>query len=136
MKIVLDSNVFLSGLASSTGIPGKILSAWDNHSFDIVTSEFQLAEISRVMSYPKIKKLLKWDKNQIQEFIRQLCLRVEIVDISNIDVQVPSDPDDSPILATLIATRADYLITGDKNLLALRKSHPIETPAEFVVRLM
>ena len=61
MKVVLDSNVFLSGLASPRSVPGKIISAWDNHSFDIVISEFQLAEIARVMAYPKVKKLLKWD---------------------------------------------------------------------------
>lgn len=135
MKIVLDSNVFLSGLASPNGVPGRILSAWDNHSFELVISEFQLAEMSRVLSYPKIQKLLQWNEIQIQAFIRQLCLRVEIIDISNIDVEVPTDPDDSPILATLIAAKADFLISGDKDLLAMREEYAIETPAEFVLRL-
>ncbi len=135
MKIVLDTNVFLSGLASPGGIPGKILAAWDNHSFELVFSEFQLAETARVLAYPRIRKILKWDENRIQEFIRQLCLRVEIVDISDIEVEVPTDPDDSPILASLIAAKADFLISGDKDLLALRDIYPIETPAEFAGRL-
>lgn len=135
MKVVLDSNVLLSGLASPRSAPGKIISAWDNHSFDIVISEFQLAEIARVMEYPKVKKLLKWDEVQIQAFIRQLCLRVEVIDISGITVQVPTDSDDAPILATLIAARADFLISGDKDLLVLHEKYPIESPAEFVLRL-
>jgi hypothetical protein len=60
MKIVLDSNVFLSGLAVPNSTPGRIISAWDNHCFDIVSCEFQLAEIARVMAYPKVKRLLRW----------------------------------------------------------------------------
>jgi len=135
MKIVLDSNVLLSGLAAPNSTPGRIISAWDNHSFDIVTSEFQLAEIARVMAYPKVRKLLQWDEPEIQAFIRQLCLRVEIVNISDIDARVPTDPDDTPILATLIAAKADCLVSGDKDLLALREDYCIETPAEFVLRL-
>jgi putative PIN family toxin of toxin-antitoxin system len=135
MKIVLDTNVFLSGLASPNGVPAKILTAWDNHSFELVMSEFQLAEISRVLTYPKIRKILKWDDNQIQGFIRQLCLRIEIVDISGIDAQVPTDPDDTPILASLIASKAEYLVSGDKDLLALLEDYSIETPAEFARRL-
>ena len=135
MKIVLDSNVFLSGLASPQSAPGKIISAWDNHSFDIVISEFQLAEIARVLAYRKVKKLLKWNDEQIQLFIRQLCLRVEIVEISGVSAQVPTDPDDSPILASLIAAKADFLVSGDKDLLLLREKSAIESPAEFILRL-
>lgn len=135
MKIVLDSNVLLSGLAAPNSTPGRIISAWDNHNFDIVTCEFQLAEIARVIAYPRVKRLLRWDEPEIQAFIRQLCLRVEIVDISDVDVQVPTDPDDSPILATLIAANADCLVSGDKDLLALREDYCIESPAEFVLRL-
>ena len=135
MKIVLDSNVLLSGLAAPNSTPGRIISAWENHNFDIVTSEFQLAEIARVMAYPRVKRLLMWDELAIQAFIRQLCLRVEIVDISDIDARVPTDPDDSPILATLIAAKADCLVSGDKDLLALREEYCIESPAEFVLCL-
>ena len=135
MKVVLDTNVMLSGFARPASVPGKIIAAWDNHSFDIVVSEFQLAELARVLRYPKVQKLLQWDEVQIQSFIRQLCLRVEIVDVSQIEAQVPSDPDDSPILASLIAANADILVSGDRDLLKLKHLYPIESPAEFVVRL-
>ena len=40
-----------------------------------------------------------------------------------------------PILATLIVSGADVLVSGDRDLLELRGKHPIETPAEFVRRL-
>jgi predicted nucleic acid-binding protein len=48
---------------------------------------------------------------------------------------VPLDPDDAPILATLVAAKADLLITGDPDLLALREQYAIHTPAEFVRKL-
>ncbi len=67
--------------------------------------------------------------------IRQLYLRIEVVDLSEVSAHVPSDPDDSPIPATLIATGADYLISGDKDLLSLREKYPIESPAESILRL-
>lgn len=61
------------------------------------------------MAYTKVKKLLKWDDEQIQAFIRQLCLRVEVMDITGVSAQVPTAPDDTPILATLIAAKADTM---------------------------
>ena len=42
---------------------------------------------------------------------------------------------DSPVLAPLVAAKADLLVTGDEDLLALRSRHPIETPTEFGSRL-
>jgi len=47
------------------------------------------------------------------------------VDLDEISVEVPADPDDAPILATLVAAKADVLITGDGNLLALRDRYAI-----------
>jgi predicted nucleic acid-binding protein len=47
----------------------------------------------------------------------------------------PRDPDDIPVLATLIAGKADVLVTGDADLLVLREQFPVETPREFVQRL-
>ena len=43
------------------------------------------------------------------------------------------DEDDEMLLATLIAAKADYLVSGDSDLLDLRKSYPIITPAQFLV---
>ena len=48
---------------------------------------------------------------------------------------VPRDPKDNFILATLIAGKAEYLVTGDADLLALRDRYPVLTPAEFAQRL-
>jgi hypothetical protein len=46
------------------------------------------------------------------------------------------DPNDLPILALLIGSAADHLVTGDKDMLALADAYPILTPAKFVDRFL
>lgn len=135
MKVVLDTNVLLSGLMFPDGTPGRIVAAWVENRFDVALSLDQLAEIGRVLEYPRVRRKLGWDDQRIEQFLKQLYLRAEVVELGSISVEVPRDPSDAPILATLARANADILVTGDRDLLALRKRYPIETPAEFVRRL-
>ena len=135
MKVVLDTNVLLSGLMFPEGIPGRVVAAWLDARFEVAFSLDQLAEIGRVLEYPKIRQKLGWDGQKIELFIKQLYIRAEVVELGPISVEVPRDPLDAPILATLAATNADVLVTGDGDLLSLRDTYPIETPAEFIRRL-
>ena len=135
MRVVLDTNVLLSGLMYPDGAPGRVVAAWREARFDLVISVHQLAEIGRVLAYPKIRRILGWDDRRIEQFIRQLYIRAEIVDLSATSVEVPLDPDDAPILATLVAAKADILIAGDGDLLALRDRYAIHTPADIVRKL-
>jgi uncharacterized protein len=135
VKVVLDTNVLLSGLMAPEGTPGRILAAWFDARFDVVMSIEQLAEIGRALGYPKIHRKLKWDEQRIEQFIRQLYIRAEVVDLHSTSVEIPRDPRDTPILATLITSGADALVSGDRDLLELRGKYRIQTPAEFARRL-
>ena len=135
MRIVLDTNILVSGLMFPDGTPGRVVAAWFDAEFDVVSSREQLTEIGRVLGYPKIRRVLKWDVDRIERFLRLLHGRVEIVEPESTAVDTPRDPDDAPILGTLVAAEADFLVTGDRDLLSLRDRYPIETPAEFVRRL-
>jgi len=135
VKVAVDTNVLVSGLMFPDGTPGRIIAAWVEARFEVAFSLDQLAEIGRVLEYPKVRRKLGWDDQQIELFIKQLYIRAEVVELGPISVEVPRDPDDAPILATLTAVKADVLVTGDGDLLALRDKYPIETPAEFVRRL-
>ena len=117
------------------GTHGRIVEAWFEARFDLALSLDQLAEIGRVLEYPKIRRKLGWDDERIELFIKQLYLRADVVELGALSEDVPRDPDDAPILATLAAAKADVLVTGDGDLLALRERYPIETLAEFVRRL-
>ncbi|VFT05334.1 putative toxin-antitoxin system toxin component, PIN family [Pseudomonas aeruginosa] len=59
---------------------------------------------------------------------------VDIVEPEGVQAEDLRDPADQPVLLTLLAASANYLITGDKDLLALANRYPIITPAEFWAR--
>lgn len=131
MRVVLDTNVFISGLIVPESTPGKILKAWRSASLDLVISEPLLGELRRVLSYPKIHQRLHWGEQQIDRYLLLLRFFVEVVDVAEVSASVPRDHADEPVLATLLASNADYLVTGDDDLLSLRESYPIISPAEF-----
>jgi len=135
VKVVLDTNVLVSGLMLPDSVPGRIVAAWRGAQFELAMSEPLLEEIGRVLSYPKIQGRLRWGQDDIARFLLLLRFKADIVDITGEKAGVPRDPGDDPVLATLLAADADCLVSGDTDLLALRDRFPIQTPAEFVRRL-
>ena len=135
MKVVLDTNVFVSGLMFPDSVPGQIVAAWSEAEFEVISSREQLTEIARVLAYPKIRRILNWDDHRIERFIERFYLHTEVVELGVLGVDIPRDPDDAPMLNALIAADADFLVTGDRDLLVLNRRYPIETPSEFIRRL-
>ena len=135
MRVVLDSNVFISGLMLPQSIPGKIIAAWRGRQFDLVLSEPMLIEIGRVLSYPKINRRIGWDDATITRYVDLLRFEADIVNIMGIVADVPNDQHDAPILATLIASKADCLVSGDDDLLRLAGRYPVLSPGEFISRI-
>jgi putative PIN family toxin of toxin-antitoxin system len=135
VKVVLDTNVLVSGLMLPDSVPGRIVAAWRGAQFELAMSEPLLDEIGRVLSYPKIHRRLRWGQDEIARFLLLLRFKADVVDIAGEKASVPRDPGDDPVLATLLAAGADCLVSGDSDLLALRDRFPIQTPAEFVRRL-
>ncbi len=134
MRIVLDTNVLISGIMLPGSSPGRILDAWYKACFTLVLSNEMLDEISRVLRYPKIVKRLHaigMSDEELEHLLSLMRFQADFVDIDHVTAIVPDDPDDAPILATFIAGHADYLVSGDADLLALRDAYPILTPQEF-----
>lgn len=134
MRVILDTNVLMSGLMYPESVPGRAVAAWREGRFDLVLPLAQLEEIGRVLAYPKIRKILRWDEETIGRFLKQLYLRAEVVEPAAQRVEV-RDSDDLHVLQALAAGTAELLVTGDEDLLTLRERYAIETPAQFVKRL-
>lgn len=131
LRVVLDTNVLVSGIASSAGTLGHILALGFEGAVDIALSRYILDETARVL--PRLSKV-KLSADRVAGLIDRLALMADIVEPDNeIDPEL-RDPADQQILATFRAANADYLITGDKDLLALADRYPILTPAEFWAR--
>lgn len=135
MRVVLDSNVLLSGLMYPEGTPGRIVRAWREGRFDLVISLQQIEEIGRTLAYPKIRKVLGWDEEAIGRFLRQIYLRAEMIELAGEGVAGLRDPDDAPLIETLARSGAEALVTGDRDLLVLADRYRVETPSEFARRL-
>lgn len=135
-RAVLDTNVFVSGLISPKGPPARILMALRLAQFILVSSPPVNEEIIEVLSRPTIR-----DRYGLGDRIFDVSFILWevadlVIDLPN--VQVSSDPDDDKFLATAVAGRADYLVTGDVgDLLSLReyKGVKIVSPREFVSSL-
>ncbi len=131
MRVVLDTNIWISGLLLPNSKAGHILKLWKEEKISLITSNIILKEIERVLTYPKIKKRIKWTEEEIQTYIVLLSFFTEVVDVTVISVPLEKDPTDSWILETLLKSKADYLVTGDKVLLDLANKFPILCLEEF-----
>lgn len=133
LRLVLDTNVLLSGIAYPGSLPGKILTAWRHGSVEIVLSSFILEELRRVL--PRLVARHSLSHSEIDDLIDTLSIQAEILDPVTVNAPALRDQNDLPVLGTLMAAKSagdiDYLVTGDKDLLALADSYPVITPAEF-----
>lgn len=119
----------MSGIAYPNSIPGKIIAAWRNGGIEVVLSHYILDELLRVL--PKLNHRLGWSQQEIQDFIDSLSFLANLVEPLPTDEINLRDQADQPVLGTLLASKVNYLVTGDKDLLALANQYPIVTPAEF-----
>lgn len=129
LRVVLDTNVLLSGIAYPHSIPGRIFLAWRHGSIEVVLSSFILDELRRVL--PRLSGRHGLTAGEIDDLIDTLSLQADLVEPSGEPLPGLRDVDDLPVLGTLVAARADYLITGDKDLLTMAGQFPIVAPARF-----
>ncbi len=138
MRVVLDTNVHISGLLLPKSTPGRILRAWSDGQFTVVTSEPLLVELARVLNYPKIQRRIGWRAEVVDRYISILRFRTEVVVPDLRQIQMSGqvrDRDDEMVLGTFLTSGADLMISGDQDLLALLEHYPIETPDQFIHRL-
>ena len=134
MKIVLDTNILISGVISPNSNAGKVIQEWQKNSFEIITSLELLEEIKQVLKYPKIVKITNWDLKKIEEYIEYLHFFTNVVDISKVKYHFEQDPCDNHIIETYIAGKCDYLITGDQAILSLKNEFNVISLENFLTK--
>jgi putative PIN family toxin of toxin-antitoxin system len=133
VRLVIDTNIFISALLSSSSLPAHLLVLRREGWFDLLTSAGQLDELMRVTRYPKIReRLAQALAGRLINEVRDLAIMVTgppVVDVS-------ADPYDNDLLAMASAGSADFLLTGDKrDLLGLKlfEGAKIVTVRDFLV---
>lgn len=128
MRVVLDTNVLVSALAYPASVPGRILNAWRQGALELVLSRYILEEMVRVL--PRLPRV-QLSATEIRDLADSFLFLAEVIEPLPAHDPELRDGADQAILGTLLAAEARYLITGDKDLLALAERYPILTPAAF-----
>jgi len=131
MRVILDTNILLSGLISPAGRPAALIEAWLDRRFSLVSHDIQLTELRDVGRREKIRALVK--ASELGRMINQIRLIADMPDTLP-RVERSPDPRDDFLLALCDAGAVDWLVTGDKNdLLALARhgNARIVTAAKF-----
>ena len=131
-RFVVDTNVLASHLLLPESVSGQAL--WLALSAgDMLVSDATLTELATVINRPKFDKYIsKPARRKFFEVLAPLCINVEIIQT----IQASRDPKDDKFLEVAINGSADFILTGDTDLLELHPFHeiPIYSPWQFLER--
>jgi putative PIN family toxin of toxin-antitoxin system len=136
VRVVLDTGVVVSSLLFPEGRLGWVHERWVGGSVTPLVSRKTVEELLRVLAYPKFQL----EREEIEVVLAAYLPFCETVGGRGRAVPwLPQcdDPHDQPFLELAARGRADFLVSGDRDLLCLRGQTPFEivTAAELAVRL-
>lgn len=126
MRIVLDTNVLIAALIAR-GVCHELFE-YCIRRHTLVTSEFILNEVRE-----KLVEKFKYTSEVANEAVTLLRSKMEVVTPARLDPPVCRDADDDNILATAVTGNCELIITGDKDLLVLKRFGNVEilSPSDF-----
>ena len=129
MRVVLDTNVFISGI-HWTGDSKEILFMFRNKKFELVSSISIIEEITKTLTNFRIP-LSEEDISMWENIILENAVLVEPEE--EIDI-VKEDPDDNKFIEAAVAGKVSYIVTQDNHLLKIKEFRGIKilTPSEFL----
>ena len=135
MRVVLDTNTIVSAIGWD-GAPWTVLRAIREGPQELVTTVALLAELNRVLSYPRLSVVRSRPRlRDVLEWLhhpRHLAYPQETVNVFR------EDDTDNRVLEAAASGKADVIVSGDGHLLARREFRgiPIVSAAEFVARYL
>ena len=138
LRVVLDTNIFVSSLLVKEGLPAQVLDAWRDRKFLLATSPTLVSEIQSTLDYPRIRRKYAITDEDVEQLVI-LLERDALLVSGDADVAgaIPEDPTDEMVLACAVDTQADVIVSGDRHLLDMDsyRSIPILTVRQFLERL-
>ncbi len=133
MRVVIGTNVVISRFLSLTGPSARIFTLWEAGTFELLVSEDILTEYVKTLTEPRIKLR----HSEIEQIVMDYRAFGTVVQVSMLLTVVEADPDDNKFLECAVAGGADYIVSGDKRLLALKEYSGVQvlSPAMFLVLL-
>jgi putative PIN family toxin of toxin-antitoxin system len=138
LRVVVDTNLFVSSLLNRKGAPARVIDAWRDRKYLLVASEAIIMEIGRVLRSPGIQSKYSILDQDIEALLALLTQEALVVaGQAQVSGVVPDDPQDEIFLACALDGKADLIISGNKHLLNLReyRNIPILTASQFLEEL-
>ncbi len=137
MRVLADANVLISANITPTGVPGQLFDRWRMGQISLLISEPILAEYRRALGYSHIRRLHGLSDEGIGDLINRFRWFGVLIETSHHLSVVAADPSDDKYLECAVAGEADYIVSGDAHLLALRQyaGIPILSPRTFLAVL-
>ena len=131
MVLVIDTNVLLSASMFSNSIPGRVVKAVFSSNNQVIATEKTIAEVVSKFSNKKFSKY--FSSTYVHEFIRKYKKQIITVEMIS-HIEDCRDPKDNMFLELAIDGKADCIISGDPDLLALHpfRGIPILSPHDFM----
>jgi len=136
IKVVIDTNVYLSGIIFG-GSPRKVLELAKDKRIKAFSSPSLLLEVSQ-----KLNKKFSWSEEKVKTVLKAISKITEVVEPKIKLKVVKEDPSDNKILQCAVVAKVNYIITGDKHLLKLKEYQGISklvsreikilTPSQFL----
>ena len=135
--VVIDTNLFISALILPNSRPGLLVNLWKKGKFELASSVPMIEELEVVLERPKYQDIYRIKPDEREKLLKLLKIRMKILTNVSKPKVVVRDVKDIIVLATAIDSLADYLITGDKDLLVLKDKKElgklkILTATEFI----
>jgi putative PIN family toxin of toxin-antitoxin system len=121
LRIVLDTNVLVSAIIRN-GKPRRLLQAGINVRYHILSSTGILNELSEVLQRPKFKMT----RDDVIRIVSALMETVENIHVVSDLKVVERDPDDNMVINAALDGKANYIVSGDPDLLDLKDFKKIE----------
>ena len=133
ISAVLDTNVIVSAVLIRGGIEDRVLRAWFLGQYRLVLSVPILEEVLRVLDYPRIRSRRWMSDEETVHLLERLAESSALVEGKQ-RLRICRDPADDKFVAAALEGKADYIVTGDADLLDLGKYQGIEivTPRQFL----
>lgn len=137
VRAVLDTNVLVSGLVAEGGAPRRVVDAWLEGRFTLVISPYLLEELLHVLTYPRIASRIRLGEEDLEVLLEALVSQAEVTEGALSLPGVTRDPKDDPVVACAREGEADYIVSGDQDLLVLGEYEGIRvvSPHEFTEAL-
>jgi uncharacterized protein len=130
VRVVLDTNVFVSALLVPNGPPARLLEGFRDDAWELLISGIILQEYAEVLLRPEFTLPPSLVSDLLDEIRRKA---IDVVPSKRYRA-VEQDPDDNEFIDVAVEGRADFLVSGDQDLLTMKRFRDIRIvpPVEFL----